>query len=274
MAFCPQCGKEAGKDGAFCKGCGAKLPVQSGGLQSAMALSRLQESDYGTFIGKNSDKYVAKFRKFMTNGEGSFAATWHWPAFFVPFFWMLYRKMYLWALFVFAIGTIPFAGFVMMPVIGLTGNYIYFNHVRKKMAEAVISSEQSDVQRAAALARAGGVNSLVVILPVVLIPIIAILAAIAIPQFAAYRQRAFDMQAKSQVQNACYGVSAFFQRNPDRTEIDEGSLSHAGYTPLQDVELTILDPDRETFSLSARHVRGRSRYVAKSDCTVTEVREQ
>jgi Tfp pilus assembly protein PilE len=274
MAFCPKCGKEAVKEGSFCQGCGAKLPVQGGGPQGSVAASHLQESDYRTFIGKNADKYVAKFGHFSSGGEGSFAATWHWPAFFVPFFWMLYRKMYFWALLVFVIGAIPFAWLVMMPVIGLTGNYMYFNHARKKMAEAMISSEQSEVQRAVALARAGGVNSLIVILPVVLVPIIAILAAIAIPQFAAYRQRAFDMQAKSHVQNACYGVSAFFQQNPDRAEIDEGSLSQAGYTPLKDVELTILDPDRETFSLSARHVRGRSRYVAKSDCTVTEVREQ
>lgn len=275
MAYCPQCGKEAVKGGAFCQGCGAKLPVQGGGMQTSMAASGLKESDYRTFIGKNADKYVAKFRQFMTpDGDGSFAATWHWPAFFVPFFWMLYRKMYLWALLVFVIGAIPYLGLLMMIVFGMTGNYIYFMHARKKMAEASLLSGQTEVQRAAALARAGGVNSLVVIIPVILIPIIGILAAIAIPQFAAYRQRAFDMQAKSHVQEACRSAMAFFRQNPAAAELDDDGLSRLGYAPLQEIEITILDPDRATFRMSAKHARGRSRFVTKSDCTVTEVRNQ
>ena len=44
----------------------------------------------------------------------------------------------------------------------------------------------------------------------VVVAIIGILAAIAIPQFAAYRQRAFDAQAQSDLRNAAIAEEAYF----------------------------------------------------------------
>jgi type IV pilus assembly protein PilA len=45
----------------------------------------------------------------------------------------------------------------------------------------------------------------------VVIAVIGILAAIAIPQFASYRQRAFDARAKSDLHNVALAEEAYFQ---------------------------------------------------------------
>ena len=47
----------------------------------------------------------------------------------------------------------------------------------------------------------------------VVVAIIGILAAIAIPQFAAYRQRGFDAQANSDLRNAATSEEAYFATN-------------------------------------------------------------
>jgi len=47
----------------------------------------------------------------------------------------------------------------------------------------------------------------------VVVAIIGILAAIAIPQFSAYRQRAFDAGARSDLRNAANGEEAYFIDN-------------------------------------------------------------
>jgi len=47
----------------------------------------------------------------------------------------------------------------------------------------------------------------------VVVAIIGILAAIAIPQFAAYRQRGFDAQANSDLRNAATAEEAYFATN-------------------------------------------------------------
>ena len=48
----------------------------------------------------------------------------------------------------------------------------------------------------------------------VVVAIIGILAAIAIPQFASYRQRGFDARANSDLRNAATSEEAYFATNP------------------------------------------------------------
>ena len=47
----------------------------------------------------------------------------------------------------------------------------------------------------------------------VVVAIIGILAAIAIPQFAVYRQRGFDARAESDLRNAATAEEAYFSAN-------------------------------------------------------------
>jgi Tfp pilus assembly major pilin PilA len=271
MALCEKCGKEVQGGEIFCRHCGARLLSQQASPSGFASTGKINDEDYALFIGKNSDKYLAKFKKFNLTGEDSFAATWHWPAFFVPFFWLLYRKLYLWALLVFIVGLIPYVGFAAMVVFGISANYLYYTHAKNKLLEVKTAQPPaSDVQRVAAIARRGGVNSLVVIIPVVMIPVIAILAAIAIPQFAAYRVRAYDIQARSQLQAACTGAAAFFTEHPEKTELRPEDLLSTRYSPSSDINLMLLDGRRESFSMNAKHVRGGRTYTADQFCTITE----
>jgi zinc-ribbon domain len=270
MAYCRQCGKEAGAGELFCRQCGAKLsPDRTGSYRSAPP-SDVKESDLALFVGKNADKYLPAFQKFTLEGADSFAASWHWPAFFFTFWWTLYRKLYGWAILVILLSCIPYMGFLAMIAFGVSAKYIYYKHAKKKLLE-LESLHVSEVERAAAVARAGGVNNVAVILvPLAAIAIIGILAAIAIPQFVGYRQRAFDLKAKREIQDACARGIALFAAKPDISEITPDDLLNAGLVRSPEVELMLIDGRKDTFGLSAKHERGSKLYITDRNCSLTE----
>ena len=125
----------------------------------------MDEKALEIFIGKNADKYLRRFQTFSRDGDDRFQLTWHWPAFFTGPIWMLYRKLYLWALLAFLlgifIGRIFIYGQVVLWVVwGMTGYYLYYRHAKKKANQLVYSSSLSEEQRIGKLARQGGVNVL------------------------------------------------------------------------------------------------------------------
>ena len=61
----------------------------------------------------------------------------------------------------------------------------------------------------------------------IVVAIIGILAAIAIPQFAAYRQRAFDARANSDLRNAATAEEAYFATN----RVYVGGALSTGFLP-------------------------------------------
>ncbi len=270
MPYCTKCGKEVAEGSSFCQSCGEKLSAPQGSMRSASLSSVITDEDFATFIGKNAEKYLTKFTKFNADGVDSFEATWHWPAFFVPFFWMLYRKLYLWALLTFVLGIIPYFGFFAMIAFGLTGTYIYYKHAKKKLLELKGLHPSSDVQRAIEIACAGGVNNVaIVVAPLVLIAVVGILAAIAIPQYAAYRQKAFDARAKSDIQQACSEASSIFIETPETT-ITQPALEERGFKPSPDVQLVINDGTRPSFNMTASHDKGNMIYSADINCNISE----
>jgi prepilin-type N-terminal cleavage/methylation domain-containing protein len=70
----------------------------------------------------------------------------------------------------------------------------------------------------------------------VVVAIIGILAAIAIPQFAAYRQRGFDARAESDCRNAATAEEAYFVDNATYSTVP-GDLP--GFAQSEDVTVTI-----------------------------------
>jgi type IV pilus assembly protein PilA len=72
----------------------------------------------------------------------------------------------------------------------------------------------------------------------IVIAIIGILAAIAIPQFTAYKARGYNAGAKADIKNAYTAAQAYFSSNPSAT-IDAASLATAGYQATSGVTLTV-----------------------------------
>ncbi len=270
MENCAQCGNEVRSGEVFCRHCGARLGPAPIGPGASPVTGAVTEEELAQFVGKNTDKYLSAFRKFVRNNEDSFSATWHWPAFFFTFWWLIYRKMYWWLLPFLFLGCVPYLGLFVMIGYGISGNYLYYRHAKKKIIE-LKSQPASDIERAAAIARMGGVNNVAVVLvPLVAVALIAILAAIAIPQFAAYRQKAADHQAKQEIQAACAIGAKIFAEQPGKTEIEPDEFLYAGLVRTPEVEMLLLDGSREAFSISAKHKKGKMLYTTDQQCYLTE----
>lgn len=120
---------------------------------------------YEAFVGPNSPYYIGKFGKFNIDGIETFQATWNWPAFLFTFWWMLYRKMYLWSLATFVALMVPYVGLAAWIACGMAGNYLYYRHVRAKIDEAVRANPPDILST---LSRLGGTHQWVKIVAVIL----------------------------------------------------------------------------------------------------------
>ncbi len=213
-----------------------------------------------TFIGRNHVKYQRKFEKFNSGGSGGFALTWHWPAFFVPFWWLLYRKQYAWAVLAFIVSLIPFAGFLSMFAFGLTGNYIYYSYAHKKLRE--IQQLPTEMSRAVEMTRAGGVNNIALVLvPLFGIVFIGIVAAVAIPQFASYRMKSYNATAITELRNVKTSVESYYAEHgvyPD-------SLEQINCPRNKDVDVHFSEIAPNKYTIVAAHLHGDKEYATKSD---------
>ncbi len=90
------------------------------------------------------------------------------------------------------------------------------------------------------------------------VAVIGILAAIAIPAFSAYRQRAFDSTAESELRNAAVGEEALFTAAGTYTSCDSGRRCQRvlpGFERSRGVSLAMTG-DTDSFSGEAFHNRG------------------
>ncbi len=90
----------------------------------------------------------------------------------------------------------------------------------------------------------------------VVVAIIGILAAIAIPQFAAYRSRGFDARSNSDCRNAATAMEAFFVDNNTYVGATPGTLP--GFVQSADVSVTLQNLTATSFRsrAPARRARG------------------
>lgn len=224
----------------------------------------LTEEDYSAFVGKNSDKYLPKFRKFMLEG-GGFSLSWHWPAFFLPFWWLLYRRLYLWAAVALFARFIPVISWVAF---GLAGNYLYFRHAKNKI-HALKSGGKPSVR---VLARAGGVNRAVAYVGVTL-AVIVILGGwgsyFAVSSRNEGKIRLLDETARAELKKACTMAMKHSIRNPDDL-ITMKRLAEIGYVPPPEVEMEVLDGRWDSLGIRARHADGARNFMADKSCYITQ----
>ena len=239
--FCPSCGKSHDADALFCAGCGDAL---SSGLAGDASLF------YKAAIGpKRQQYYLSRFAAFDANGKTG--VTWHWPAFFLPFYWFLYRKMWLSALIYFLLPYVLLIGFAVVLAMlgaapdpsvnlvtglyfiasyllpGLYANALYYKHCNKKIAQARAAS--ADVQhQLGAISAKGGTSgiAMVLILILVFVALVGILAAIAIPAYQDYTTRAKLVRAVSVADQGAADVGRYFAQHQQMPD----SLAAAGFT--------------------------------------------
>jgi type IV pilus assembly protein PilA len=87
------------------------------------------------------------------------------------------------------------------------------------------------------------------------VAIIGLLAAIAIPQFVAYRTRAIDMQMKSDLKNAAMAMESYFAEFKIYPA-SVGSISTAGYRQTNGIALVISVTSLASFTLTASAPNG------------------
>ena len=88
----------------------------------------------------------------------------------------------------------------------------------------------------------------------VVIAIIGILAAIAIPQFAAYRRRSFEAAVKSDLHNAAVGQEAYYvTNNTYKACAGCTNAQFPGFNPTTNVTVTT-GGGASTFELTGKHL--------------------
>lgn len=214
--FCTKCGNQTSSQDQFCANCGAPrtgtAPPPIGETQNSGEGDK--KALYAALIGpKNTDYYLRYFLEADAAGKAS--ASWHWPAFFVTFYWMLYRKLWVpAAVYFFAPAVTIFGAGVLGTLLGLSGdaeaaliflvavavvyllppmyaNRFYYKKCNDLVAQAqrIHNSREDQLQW---LAREGNTSRLGMWLAVAVIgsATIGILAAIAIPAYQDYTTRA------------------------------------------------------------------------------------
>jgi Tfp pilus assembly protein PilE len=124
-------------------------------------------------------------------------------------------------------------------------------------------------------ASSSGSKALIIVVVVVaglfvLIAVIGILAAIAIPQFVSYRQRAYEVQTQAMLESACHSAHSFFLDYPDEiVTLDDLWEPDAETSPM--VEIAVLDGTRENLMIQASHTNSGTIYIADKDCYIQEI---
>lgn len=102
----------------------------------------------------------------------------------------------------------------------------------------------------------------------IVIAIIGILAAIAIPQFTQYRKRGYNTAAKSDAKNAYTAAQAFFSDSPAAT-VDVTGITAYGYKQTAGVAMTVSDGTMTGLALTSVDSRGGTTYSVDNSGSIT-----
>ena len=104
----------------------------------------------------------------------------------------------------------------------------------------------------------------------VVIAIIGILAAIAIPNFVSYRKRSYNSIANSDTKNLYTSAQAYFADNPADAATSLAGLRAYGFRQSPDVAVTIQGSGTQgSFSADLFHSSGDKTYHVASDGTIS-----
>jgi prepilin-type N-terminal cleavage/methylation domain-containing protein len=102
----------------------------------------------------------------------------------------------------------------------------------------------------------------------IVVAIIAILAAIAIPQFQAYRVRGYNTAARADVKNAFTAAQAYFSDKPGAT-VTTTELASGGYVASANVTVAVGNGTMAGLQLTSSHSQGDKTYTINAAGTIT-----
>ncbi len=103
----------------------------------------------------------------------------------------------------------------------------------------------------------------------IVIAIIGILAAIAIPQFTSYRIRGYNASAKSDLKNAYTSSQAYFSDNPAGSIAAAADLTPYGFRPTSGVTTTIAGNIATLAGTSQHGAAGTTQYAVDAAGVIT-----
>lgn len=97
----------------------------------------------------------------------------------------------------------------------------------------------------------------------IVIAIIGILAAIAIPQFNQYKRRAYDSDSKSNLHNMYLACKAYWaeQGSASACSLTQATSTSYGYVQSSDVSVAITGTTEDGFAAAAQHTSSTRSFV-------------
>ncbi|MDY0043296.1 MAG: prepilin-type N-terminal cleavage/methylation domain-containing protein [Syntrophales bacterium] len=103
----------------------------------------------------------------------------------------------------------------------------------------------------------------------IVIAIIGILAAIAIPQFNSYRQRGWNATAQSDAKNAYTAAQGYLAENPTAAALTLANIQSSGYQQSANVTTTVTFTSATSFTIACKHDSGTVTYTIDQDGNIT-----
>lgn len=102
----------------------------------------------------------------------------------------------------------------------------------------------------------------------IVIAIIGILVAVAVPQYALYKKRGFHATARADAKNAFTASQAYFIENPSGTIGGTTDIAARGFTPSANVTTTVTGT-QGTLQVDSSHALGEITYRVTADGVIT-----
>ena len=164
--LCKNCGAWVEDDDRFCEHCGNNLSsvddpvvidVEPEVVEAEIIMPPKRYDSPAAdarevrerLIGSKTEYYLPRFEKMETLNS---ITDWNWAAFFFGFWWMLYRKMYVFGAVALVVTellsmlTIPGLGLLVSLAVGVVGNFLYMKDINNRTDKAMdLQPEEREV---------------------------------------------------------------------------------------------------------------------------------